>query len=390
MKVTQESTAKNYLDKLAEGQRDLVVAKEQELKNIDKVYEAKKSNERLVGEMELLDIQDRNQAQIAEKLQQKEERLGAIKTNFVENQTKLEKEKANLITAHQEKISDLNTVYDYKYQDSFDEANLKAQKINTDTSVLIKDLQLKSDATIEGIDFESKLRADAKTRENTQGLKQQEVNHGIQQKTAKSNYERKMAMAVSEHENKLSDQNHRLLVERKEREKFHNLEMLNKETHHKELLKQEDQSFKQKYDTIVKTHQDILDRVTNRFNNQVNSIVKDQMLYKSNITDKAKDDFYKVSSLNPTVKEGLKDYEVSIQVPVHEKENIRLTAQGRDVTLALTRKFTDEVKEENGEINRSRRSEVFTKKFKTSEILNSKDISQSYNEGVLTFKIAKL
>jgi HSP20 family molecular chaperone IbpA len=390
MKVTQDTTAKNYLNKLAEAQRDLVAGKEQELIEIDKIYEAKKANEKLVGETEILDLQDRQQSEIAEKLQNKQDRLDAIKTSFSENQTKLEKEKETLIKGHQEKIKDINTVYDFKYRDSFDEANTKAQKINVDTAQTIKDLQYKSDKTIEDIDFKGKIRADDKTRLTEQNLRGLEDNHQLQIKTKKDDYHKRVALAVTEHENKLSDQNYRQLVERKEREKFHTLEMKSKEEHHKELMKQEDISFRQKYDNMIKNHKDILARVKERFSNQVNSIVKDQMQYKTNITTKADDDFYKVSALNPTLQEGLDDYSISIQVPEHEKENVRLTAQKRDITVSLTRKFDDEVVEDNGDINKSRRSEVFTKKLTTNDIINSRDITQSYKDGVLTFKIAKL
>lgn len=390
MKVQQDSTASNYLKKLAEAQRDLVAGKEQELIEIDKIYEAKKSNEKLVGESEVLDLQDRHQSEVAERIQNKQDRLDAIKANFTENQQKLEKEKTTLVKGHQEKIKDINTVYDYKYKDSFDEANMKAQKINTDNSQVIKDLQFASDKTIENIDFESKVRADSKSRDNDINLKQQESTHSLQQKTTSDSYERRMAEAVSTHENKLSDQNHKQLVERNEREKFHSLEMNNKEVHHKELLKQENISFKQKYENMVTNHKAILDRVKERFNNQVNGIVKDQMQYKKSISSKGGDEFYKVSSLNPRITEDVKGYNLSIDVPVHEKENIRLTAHKRDITISLTRKFKDEVKEENGSVNKSRRSEVFTKDLQTENILNSKSITQKYNEGVLTFRIAKL
>ena len=62
MKINQDTTAKDYLIKLAEAQRDLVAGKEQELVEINKIYKAKKDNERLVGETEILDIQDRQSA----------------------------------------------------------------------------------------------------------------------------------------------------------------------------------------------------------------------------------------------------------------------------------------------------------------------------------------
>ncbi|OUR97804.1 hypothetical protein A9Q84_06280 [Halobacteriovorax marinus] len=390
MKVTDDLTSKNYLIKLNDAQADLVVAKEQEIENLDKFYDLKKADTKLTGDIDLINIKDRHQNDISEQILSKQQRLDSIKSNFANEQTKLEKEKKLLTDSHQEKIHDINNIYDYKYRDSYDIANTKAKDINLETTETIHKLQDESDRIILDLNFKSKIHSDVKERENNKKISAQEQQHVKMAKRTDDSYERKVAAAVIDHENKLSDQNHKQLVERNERHKFHNFEMKAKEEHHKELLLQEDKSFKQKYNLMAKSHQSILDRVKERFNNQVNSIVKNQMKYKKNISEKAGDDFYKVSSINPSIKEGITDYEVSIKVPEHEKENVRLTAHGRKVTVSLTRRFQDELTSEDGSTSKSKRSEIFTKKMETSQILNPRQITQSYHEGILTFKVAKL
>ena len=193
-----------------------------------------------------------------------------------------------------------------------------------------------------------------------------------------------------EHEKLLQDQDFKQLSERKNMEIIHNREVLAKDEQHKDLLLQEDQNFQKKYEAITKEHQSVLDRIKAKFGQQISTILNGQMKSKSSIEEKRDDAFYNITSLEPKLTNLKDSYQIAIEVPDYEKENVRLTAQGRDLSISLTRKFSDSVVAEDGSRNKSSRSETFTKNLSTDELLNSKKITQSYNEGVLTFDIAKL
>ncbi|CBW26765.1 conserved hypothetical protein [Halobacteriovorax marinus SJ] len=354
------------------------------------MYELRKEDERYNGEVEILDIRDRNQNEIAEQLNLKEERLNNIKTSFDTSKKKLDLEREILANSHQEKIEDLNAVYDNKYKTSFENANQVAEEIDDQTHDIIRRMEDETTERIAQSTFENKIRADEKSLENTRKLANQERVHKTQQRAAVKNYDRRSAELVMEHENQLMNQNYQQLSQRKELENIHNKEIEFKSEQHKNILLQEDKSFRQKYEAITKEHQSVLDRIKQKFSNQINSIVNSQMRSKTSVENRGDDDFYKITSLEPEITSLEKSYQISLKVPEHEKENVRLTAQGRDLTLSLTRKFSDTVESEDGSSNQSSRSEVFTKKLSTTDLMNSREITQNYKEGVLTFNIAKL
>lgn len=382
--------AKNKLEKLNESQQKLISSRQKEIENLDTMYEAKKADERYNGEVELLDIRDRNQSEIAEKLVQKQERLSNIKASFDDSKKKLQQEREVLVSNHQDRIEDINSVNDNRYRSTFDEASIKADQINTSTHNTISNLENEADERILQSTFSTKLRSDEKSIENANKLEAQERVHKLQQNTAAKSYERKVAESMMEHEKLLQDQDFKQLSERKNMEIIHNREVLAKDEQHKDLLLQEDQNFQKKYEAITKEHQSVLDRIKAKFGQQISTILNGQMKSKSSIEEKRDDAFYNITSLEPKLTNLKDSYQIAIEVPDYEKENVRLTAQGRDLSISLTRKFSDSVVAEDGSRNKSSRSETFTKNLSTDELLNSKKITQSYNEGVLTFDIAKL
>lgn len=382
--------SKNQLEKLNDTQRNLISSKQKEIDSLDKMYDEKKINERYVGEAELLDIRDRNQSEIAEQLNLKQQRLSNIKKSFDDSKMKLDQEKEILTNTHKQKIEDLNSVYDNKYKDRFSEANSVAEEINDQTHQTIRQLESQTNERISQSTFENKLRADEKSIENTQKLADQEKVHNIQQNTAVKNYSRKSAELMMEHEDMLLDQNYKQLSERNNLQIIHQRDIENKTEQHKDLLLQEDKSFKQKYEAITTQHRNVLERIKDRFSKQISGLVNSQMKTKSMIENKSDDDFYKIKELNPTLTDLEDSYEISLDVPEHEKENVRLTAHNRDITLSLTRKFSDSVESEDGSQNQSSRSEIFKKKITSTDLLNSREITQNYNEGRLTFNIKKL
>ncbi|GEM_PF-4297241 len=391
MKIDSDlSFSKKQLERLNDSQRNLIASREKEIESLDKMYDERKYNERLNGETELLDIRDQNEAEIAEQLVQKQERLSNIKMSFDDSKKKLDKEQEKLNKFNQEKIKDLNSTYENKYNDTFEKVNSIAADINTNTQDTLRRLESEHLERVSQTTFQNKIQADEKSIENDRKLLNQERVHQIQQKSAEKDYARKNANIVMEHEKELIDQNYKLKAQRKELENIQMAEMQNMTAQHKDILLQEDKSFKEKYNSISKEHQSVLDRIKNKFTNQINSLVNSQMKFKANIENKDENGFYTITALDPTITKLEGAYEINLEVPEYEKENVRLTAQGRSLSITLTRKFSDSVESEDGTKNQSSRSEVFSKKIPTEELLNSKEVTQSYNDGVLTFKVATL
>ena len=80
---------------------------------------------------------------------------------------------------------------------------------------------------------------------------------------------------------------------------------------------------------------------------------------------------------------------VHIPVAEYEKENINISTRGRSIKITLSRKYTDSLNADDGSLNKTTRSELFSKELATNDLLSSKDITQSYKDGILSFKIKK-
>ncbi|EQC48593.1 Hsp20/alpha crystallin family protein, partial [Bacteriovorax sp. DB6_IX] len=156
-----------------------------------------------------------------------------------------------------------------------------------------------------------------------------------------------------------------------------------------EILKQKRTSFKEKFSLLEKNHTEILSRMKTKFDNEIKELVSKYSDFKNQTLGKLQDKFYHVTKLDPKVENKLDHYLVKIEIPEHEKELVNLTAQERDISISMTRKFTDKMTDQLGAKHKTRRSEVMNKSFQVPEIMDSASVVRNYDQGVLTFKIAK-
>jgi HSP20 family molecular chaperone IbpA len=137
-------------------------------------------------------------------------------------------------------------------------------------------------------------------------------------------------------------------------------------------------------------HQAILDTLTAKLNKTTQDAVTVNMKEQKAITDVASDPFYQVEILKPKMLEDEKNYYVHLEIAPHEKEDVHLMAHGREIRITLSKKYSSTMDDADGSVNRTSKTQLYSKEFPTKEILNSKQISQKYENGILSFKIAKL
>jgi HSP20 family molecular chaperone IbpA len=155
-------------------------------------------------------------------------------------------------------------------------------------------------------------------------------------------------------------------------------------------LAQKQSDFKIRYENLVKEHDTLLTQLKGHFDADVKKMAMESAVQKKAIPNKSDDSFYRVETLNPTMVENEKEYLVSLNVPEHEKENVHLTVHGRGVKMTLSRKFADTIEATDGSTNKSSRTELFSKEFPCKDILDSKQVAQNYEDGVLNFRVKKL
>ncbi len=389
MKVTHDKTSQDYLKKLNAGQRDLVTAKKAEIKNVEMLYDDKVNQARIDGEIELLDLSDRQKVELNDAIKRKQEKLVTYQDDLEGTRLKLQAEKDNISTTHQDQIQDLNQFYDEKHKATYFDSRMKSLKINDETNNALNDLNDKATRTIKSEHHATKLSLDKSAIDHESTILKQENNFKTAQKVNKDMYRQRVDLQKVEHNNSISKQHSKNNVEFKERQKIHANQVETLENHHKELLKQKNSTFKNKYETLDESHQAIIERMQQRFKSEIEGLVEVHSQYKESYATKSNDEFYHVSKLNPMIEDAGSEYLISVEVPPHEKDNVRFSAHDRKVSLSLTRRFTDRTMDQDGGVNKSRRSEVFAKDFSVQDIVNPKKVKQHYADGLLTFKVAK-
>ncbi len=391
MKISaNEKSSRDYIQKLNNTHRNLIAKKETEIKNLNKVFNQKISDTKLEGERNIANQEDKNRADLAKGIKNKEDKLEQVQTDLKNHVKVLNKEKLRLSEVYQDQIENSNNVYQEKFNSLYSNNKQKSDKIIEQTNDQISKLKIQSDSDILKMNTDSQLRADSISRSHDKRI---------------SNIDRQNAKLIERQVNQNRDafnmlqKNHNERVQRhtKKQEMDYNQkvtaqqqELTNVENHHREILKQKRISFKEKFANLENSHRSILDRIKRKFDNEIKGIVEKYSELKNQTLNKTQDDFYHVAELEPIVKQDPTHYMISLQVPEHEHELVNLTAQKRDVHISLTRKFRDQVKNQQGETSKTRRSEVLTKNFVVADILDSKQVDRSYTDGLLTFKIAKL
>ena len=129
--------------------------------------------------------------------------------------------------------------------------------------------------------------------------------------------------------------------------------------------------------------------LSNKFEADAQKLIFATSEDKKILNNKSDDPFYRIDKLNPKLIEN--DKTVTVQVPVadYEKENVHLSTRGRTIKITLSRKYSDSLNAQDGSLNKSTRSELFSKELPTIDLLSPKNITQFYEDGLLTFKINK-
>ena len=106
-----------------------------------------------------------------------------------------------------------------------------------------------------------------------------------------------------------------------------------------------------------------------------------------NLAVKADDQFYQIAKIEPTIESDEKNYFLSLEIPEHEKDNVNLGVVDRTIRINKARNMSERVELQDGTEARTGRSENIVRTVEVPEILNPHEVTKSYEDGTLTFKI---
>lgn len=363
--------------------------KQQEIKNLDTLYDKKIEMARIEGEDQYIQSLDRNNQRMISDSGVYEEKIKGYQDKLKQVQSTVEKEELNLKTNEKQKLSDLKSQLEENFEEQYSNTQENQRAIAESTQAIVKEITAKSKSEKTIMEGNAQYEINALSSEFNQKAADSEKDfrtkldsdvriHNAEVNTQKEELKKLMTMDMEKNKRLSNEQN-----------RVNQDQLTFQETHQKDMLIQRDKDFKMRYENMVKEHDTILKSLSAKFEADAQRVTASTSTDKKILNDKSTDPFYRVDKLNPKMTEDLKTVTISVPVAEYEKENIHLSTQGRSIKMTLSRKYTDTLNAEDGSTNRSTRSELFSKEFQTADILSPKNITQHYSDGILTFKVNK-
>lgn len=366
-----------------------IESKEKEIQNLDSLYDKKIAQSRIEGEDQLIQSLDRNQQRMISESGVFEDKIKSYQDKLKKVQDTVGKEELTLKTTEKQKQEDLKAQLEENFQEQYATTQENQRAIADATQASVKEIATKSKAEKILLEGNAQYEINALANEfnnksaNSEKEYRSKLDNDIRVHTAEVNTQQEQLKKLMTMD---AEKNKRLSSE---------LSRVNKgqldyqETHQKDMLSQREKDFKIRYENMVKEHDAVLKNLSAKFEEDAKRIAATTSTDKKIMSTRAEDPFYRVDKLNPTLVEDLKTVTVSVPVAEYEKENVHLSTQGRSIKITLSRKYTDSLNADDGSLNKSTRSELFSKELPTVALLSPKNITQSYEDGVLTFKINK-
>lgn len=387
MKIENPQATK--LKTMLNNQRNLIAAKEQEIEDVKKLYDMKKESERVLGQKDVIEIKDINQQEVLDAIEQKTTRLEDLQKSFKADASRLEKEKSLL--AEQKKLDkDATMALNAIDQDRIIQNGLEqTRSIQDSTNKSVAEIQKQSDFEIQNIAYETKKKADSQTRLYDSTLADRSREQRLQLTTKEIEHKQQLDGLKAEFA-KDSRQLSRLnLADKNNKELNYQKELKTTEEHYNKLLTSKRAQFEEKFNTLQAQHEQVIARTEEQLRTQLKALSSDYAKKRDTTLERAQDPFYNLKEIEHRVEDKPDSYIVHINVPEHEAENVVFTGHDRKMKITLSRRFVDRVEDNEGKISENRRSENFSKEFKVADIVNPKEVTKKYEDGVLSYRIAK-
>lgn len=380
-----DSNSKALDDKL----RNISRSKEMEVERIKKIYDKKVEGAKAEGEDRYESAIKRNDDMIAGVGAEYEQKLQSYKESLEKTEKNIAQAEIAYKKDHAEKMKGLKEQFANNVEDEFFRANDNQRSIQAQMKSAVSSVQNKSRNEQKNLESNARAYINALGVDYSNKIKNEELEYRSRLETDKLTHEETLRNQQSELKNQLDkkmQQGKRLEMEKAQVQRE---ELAYLENHHRDMLNQRTADFKVRYETLVKEHEAILNELQTNLDADMKKMIETTASQKKDVSAKLNDTFYRIETLNPSVLDAGKELIVSLKVPEYEKENVHLSAHGRNIKMTLNRRFTDTMEAGDGSINRSTRNELYSKEFATQDILNPKQIAQKYDKGVLTFRIAK-
>lgn len=366
-----------------------IKSKEQEIKSVEKEYQGRKENVQVEQENNLQQmIQNNNNKMLSEsrdyedKISNYRDKLKTIENAIDKQESNLRGENANKIqNVRRELLTTLN-----EEETRLSEAQQSAQ---AQTKIKILDLNAKQREDKSRIEQQAFLDIQKYSNEHNQRIKKTENAQSKEMKDLVRQSETQKFQKLAELDKVQKQEIKKNTKINEEYEKVGAGALEFQKQFQQNQMEQLSKDFKTRYEIMQKNHTQTLSDLKTKFDEEVTKKVQKNSSIREVFEKKLEDPFYRVSVLRPKTTQGENEVSVSLPISEFEKDNVHLSTNARSVKITLNRNYSDKLMEEGNTLNKSTRSELFSKEFQVADILDARNITKTYNDGILTFKILK-
>ncbi len=391
MKVSDSIQKNRSQREFKREMRRLKDKQEIEIQKLQAEHMKRKANISINNQAELQNLRSDHDFKIRKQVQRNEEALKGIEKSLQDVKDRTEKEKTRIIkdlsqekelrsAQHKLQIDKRRLDAQLKLDDITHEANIEAQKIQRENLAQKQSVTNDNRREISRIKSSS-LRKKDYTKEKYEKETLAEENKYIKaiQKLRKRNKE----TLVSE------DKNYQKKLQQNTRLHNKSVERLTKDQQAKRTnLKRE---FEKHFHKDFHKNNNTMKTLVGR-KEKIYQILKEDIRAKAQREFTLKEDpFYHYIDLQPEVVNDAenKEYILKFKVPEYEAKNVKLVAQDRELRLSYDRNYKHVQNDEDGSQDTINKVESYITKIPVEDIVNSKKVSKSYEQGQLIYRIGK-
>jgi hypothetical protein len=390
MKVDHDSASNATLNarRAQSQQRRMVKQKERELSQIKKIYRGRIDNVKLNHQRHLSDLNQVQRNTLAESVRLGQDKLEQYRNKIDVDQQQMANKLEHYRGDLQQKKDLTKQNYQIQHKVHSERLHEQATDANERLGTQLKKLKdeefdafgraqrdkhvLANRLANDSIKFQANLK-----RQESEISAMQRKNKNLELKS-QADFQLRMQQLKLDGQKDLNKQE---LMNKK------NFEML--QNNNTRRIRGRQEAFKQKIVAMKNAQEQLVKRIKVKYDSEMQKLISNNNKQQNKVATRIQDNFYQMRHLTPALQDGGDHYLLAVPVSPHERDNISLTANDRELVLTYTRRFNQNLLDQAGNHESTKRSEVLTSRVSTPDIVTTKNLVSNYQDNQLIFKVKK-
>lgn len=370
---------RDVLKKLNKELGNTIEQRQKEIRKTKELYDLKNEQLKVDQSNAQADIRENFNKEFLDANNEKLRKLEHYQTTLKRDKELMDREREILTVRNDSQMKNMLEEYNQNFRDRYQEAHLRAQKIHDDTQHTLNTMDANTKFEIQESNRLSKMKSDDVVRRNENTLEKQRSDYSTLLHQTKIENAANLAKEKMRFEKEMRRIYQLQAGEASVQESTHAKQLAKKEEFYNRMILQKERGFKNKLAKLIEAQNQVLKNLRDKFQVEVNKVVAEMTKKKAIIQNKGQDSFYQIRRIDPKIVDQGKFYTMKLDIPHHEKEGVTLNASNRELRINFQRKFAGDMVDEFGNLNKSKRNELFTKVIQTEDILDPNGIRAKYN-----------